>query len=230
MIDPFKNDNFTFDDPSHTYKLNGLKLQPTTKYIEQFLPVFDKEYWAEKKAKERGITVVQMLDEWDKKRMQAARKGTSVHRMIEEHLTKSSVRMSSNDEALIKYGAWMQWWHYIKKHYKVIFVEWRMYHELMELAGTVDLLIETNKGYSIIDWKTNAEISILGGYVNLNPPFEAYSDNDLVKYSLQLSTYKLMAENAGIKIQDMYIAHLTNSEVNVFKCHDFTEQLLGNKK
>ena len=73
--------------------------------IETFFPKFDSEYWSRMKAKERldflgkkygkeQLDELQkkILDEWEMKRDEAAKKGTLLHEVIEKYYNNEGVK------------------------------------------------------------------------------------------------------------------------------------------
>ena len=88
----------TFDEANHDYFVDGKKIKfSVTEIIDKFFPKFDKAYWAERKAKEKleldhidydseilESVIKQILNGWEKKRIDAASKGTILHEMIED--------------------------------------------------------------------------------------------------------------------------------------------------
>ena len=87
------DDKISFDEANHDYFVDGKKIKfSVTEIIDKFFPKFDKAYWAERKAKEKlerdhidydseilESVIKQILNAWEKKRIDAASKGTRLH-------------------------------------------------------------------------------------------------------------------------------------------------------
>jgi hypothetical protein len=63
-ISVFKDPNFVFEEGAHTYHYKDIKYDSVTGFIKRFKVPFDKEYWSNRKAKERGVDVSVILEEW----------------------------------------------------------------------------------------------------------------------------------------------------------------------
>jgi hypothetical protein len=50
---------------NHTYHYDGRQLPSVTSLVNRLKPPFDSEYWAQRKAEERGIEKAAILAEWD---------------------------------------------------------------------------------------------------------------------------------------------------------------------
>ena len=88
----------SFDEAKHDYFVDGKKIKfSVTEIIDKFFPKFDKAYWAERKAKEKleqdhidydfeilDSAIKKILYNWEKKRIDAASKGTILHQKIED--------------------------------------------------------------------------------------------------------------------------------------------------
>ena len=77
----------SFDEAKHNYFIDGKKVKfSVTEIIDKFFPEFDSDYWAERKAIEKlnqdhveydseilKATIKQILDSWEKKRIDATK-------------------------------------------------------------------------------------------------------------------------------------------------------------
>jgi ATP-dependent exoDNAse (exonuclease V) beta subunit len=227
-VDPFDTPLFQFEPDAHLYTYNAQDcFTSATTVVQKWIPPFEEEYWAKKKAEENNVTPEDMIKEWNQKRDKAAALGTSVHRMIEEFLLGGEVRLSANLFAVQKYTQFLHWWWKIHKHYEVIAVEWRMFDLDHGIAGTVDLLIRTKDGLVILDWKTNHDLKVEGSYNNLLAPFDDLPENDRTKYALQLSTYRMMAKLKGIDIKKAFLVHVTDHGCYPYETMDLSDRILA---
>ena len=88
----------SFDEAEHNYFIDGQKAKfSVTEIIDKFFPEFDSAFWAERKAIEKlnqdhveydlevlQATIKQILEAWERKRIDAASKGTILHEKIED--------------------------------------------------------------------------------------------------------------------------------------------------
>ena len=75
------NNNFLyFQEEGHKYTdtLGNEYLSVTTN-IENYCPKFNADYWARKKAKERGISEKRIKEEWAAITKEACERGTATH-------------------------------------------------------------------------------------------------------------------------------------------------------
>ena len=70
-----------YDEP-HKYYMGKTPMTSATQFIGKFKPAFDSEYWAKKKADERGIEKEEILKEWKYKSDFACEKGTLFHDIL----------------------------------------------------------------------------------------------------------------------------------------------------
>lgn len=97
------------------------------------------------------------------------------------------------------------------------------------LAGTIDKLFLYDGKLIIGDWKTNKEIKTDNDWCfnKLLSPFDNIKENELNKYSLQLSIYAILLEEVGLEVSDFFICHIppNDLECEVYKCKDFRAEI-----
>ena len=59
-----KFNHIKFHDEEHKYYMDGKRTDSVTSVIGKYKHPFDKDFWAKKKADERGITKEEILAEW----------------------------------------------------------------------------------------------------------------------------------------------------------------------
>lgn len=79
------------------------------------------------------------------------------------------------------------------------------------------------------DWKTNEKIKTDKDHCfnYLQGPFSKWKENELNKYSIQISIYQLLLEEAGIFSNYGFVCHLPtgDAEPKIYKLHNFKEEL-----
>ena len=229
-----------FDQANHTYRLGDQALTSVTKTISQFKPPFDRAYWAERKATERGVPIQAILDEWDAKAKASQERGTQVHQYIAHVLATfaaGNLIMPGPDAGdpflglnvrLPEMQAFDFLWQQ-KTNIRVEGVEWIIGDADLGIAGTVDaLLLNTETlAYHLWDWKTGSKFSLNNRFQPLLHPFEDLEDCDLNNYSLQLSLYRLIVErNTSLSIGDAYLVYLPqDGYYQIYKALDLRDRL-----
>lgn len=202
-----RDSRIEFIEESHKYIVDG---NPNTisvsELISKFFPEFDSKHWAPIKAKQRGITTEEILNEWELKRDEAAQLGTNLHKEIENYYNE----LPYNDE-LPGFKHFLEF----KEKYSTMEkfrTEWRIFDEELMVAGTIDMVYynSSKDSYYMFDWKRSEKVVDQFGNP-LRPDFDYafgelghLSDNSFNKYSLQLNIYKhILEKRYGIKISSM---------------------------
>lgn len=223
--------NIKFEESNHTYTANGQKLKNVTALVNKAKKPFEAEYWAKRKAAERGISPEQILKEWDDKRLASQELGTSIHRYIQQVLLGAYVPPADPFTALNKTIPHLyhfdQLWAVMKPDNQVIKVEWVIGDENIGIAGMADLLLfnqQTCK-YHLFDWKSNERFKLDNRFQTLLYPWQDLDECELNIYSLQTSIYRLIIERAsGVTLGDSYIVHLTGGGYQVHRALDLRKR------
>ena len=236
----FDDPMFKFDEGSHKYtycdETTGKVIQSFTSvtgFVDKFKEPFDSEYWAKKKAKQRGITKKAILLEWKEKGTTAAAFGTTIHQWIEDFYSnlKDTPKMPSDDMLIERIERFKELHNKRLHKLKPIFQEKRVFSRKWGLAGTLDGLFEFNDIPRVGDWKTNKEFltddDFKGRFKKLLYPFEDLYDNSLNVYSIQVSLYRLIIEEeTGIDLGDGFIEWIGPNTVKLYKVLDLRDRLI----
>lgn len=147
-------ERLTFDEVPHTYRLDGRVIPSVSTIME---PLRQAHY--------SGIS--------EKTLRNAADKGSAVHNSIEAWL-----KYEIEDVPPEHYGyfaAFKDWWSYRTPLY--IGSEVRMYHRILEYAGTGDLLCKLTDKVTLVDYKTTYTISEMLCGVQLEAYAQALSSH-----------------------------------------------------
>jgi hypothetical protein len=183
--------NIIFDPVAHKYVDNhGNPYTSVTQLIGKFEPKFNEKYWAEFKARERGVPVSQILMEWELIRNNSCERGTATHEFLEDNVNgiydnttvefNTIVERSQSSSYKYKITNVEQMYFlpireklpeifyrlltYVKDGW-VLYAEARTYSVKYRIAGTIDLLLVRGKDIMIIDWKTNKDdLKFTSGY------------------------------------------------------------------
>lgn len=226
----FEDPNFKFIEDNHTYWYGEEQLISTTKFIGRFSPEFDSDFWAKKKAEQRDVPVETILEEWKQKAEHACDLGTEVHEWIEYFLNKDKPNPISSEEVKLRIEKFARIYKDRLHKLEPIKQEFRVFSRKWRLAGTVDALFAASGMAIVGDWKTNGKFTTDKDYsfnTKLLYPFEDLDANNLNKYSIQLSLYRLiMEEEAGYKTNSAFLCHIgPDDEAQVYQAKDFRARL-----
>lgn len=88
-----------FKEDGHKYNDSyGNEYLSTTTLLHQYKPIFDKQYWLTKKAKELGISKKRLAKQWQDITDEACQRGTKTHEGLE-----NGIKDSSMFKAAVKY-------------------------------------------------------------------------------------------------------------------------------
>ena len=125
-----------FEETRHIYKLNGLAIPAVSTVMK---PLSEAYY---------GSIDGDIL-------AAAAKRGTTVHQAIENHLKYGIDDIPPEHEGY--YAAYKAWW--MEKTPQLLTTESRVYHRVLRYAGTSDLSCILDGGEKVcVDFKTSAQI------------------------------------------------------------------------
>lgn len=214
-----------FDVFTHSYTLDNVSFISVSNLLSRFYNKFDKAI-AINIAKKRGITVDELLSEWDEKKNESIKKGNSIHSFAEELFNKNVCTITTNDEYFdYKIG--------VCKYYKDIMntniflgSEVKIFSKTYKYAGTIDLLLYNKdvNGIIVLDFKTNNDLFKTYNSMMLYP-FDNYYDNNFNKYQIQLNLYKIALEEIGLNIVSCQLVHILPYDYKVYQIEDLTNTL-----
>ena len=170
-------EELVFDEKPHTYLLNGIRIPSVTNVMEPL-----------NRARYDGISR-KTLD-------RAAEKGTAVHNSIENYLKFGFVDIPPEHRGYLDgFLAWFE-----KMNPEVVGSEVKLYHKMMQYAGTIDLLCYIDGDLCLYDFKSTYSVSEM-------------------TCGVQLEAYAQALASHGIRVKRKRILHLKkNSE---WKEYDF---------
>ena len=202
---------FTLDKETHTYSHQDYpeaEFQSVTSIVGDHFELFDAPRIATRLVKThpkyKGMTVEQLINEWDK----SSKHGSQIHDEIELFITEGI----NPPQQQAKHG--VQWLEQFKmKSEFEIFAELPIFSIELKIAGTIDILAYDKKSgtYELIDWKTSKRIQreSYRGKVGTSQVTKDVQDCNFNHYALQLSFYRyLLEEFYGLTITNQLIAHL----------------------
>jgi hypothetical protein len=229
LKDYFTDPLFTFDQPTHIYRYDDKIIYGATSFLERFVTPFEMEMQANKQAIKLNVPVEEIIEKWDNIRDRACDLGHMVHEYIENFYEQNSTELTDDPEAnerIVKFHSI-----YEDKLKPMINIgsEIKMFSKIWPLAGTMDQLYYYEGSVIVGDWKTNKKIKTDDDFCfrkYLKQPFHRYKENEINKYSLQISLYRLFLEEAGIHTDYGFICHIPNDgEAAIYKLKDFRAEL-----
>jgi hypothetical protein len=206
-----RDSNIFFDEEPHIYYVNDKKIDTSvTSFVHSFFPHFNAKKWAKvcaRKGKKpdnkySDMSENEILDMWEENRVQSTTDGTFLHKSIESFYNNIPVE---NDT--IEFSYFMKFHEKFKDELIPYRTEWEIYHEELDLAGSIDMIFTDPKGnFHIYDWKRSKEIKKISNEYG-SSPVDHLPNTNFWHYSLQLNMYKYILESKYLAspIQDMYL-------------------------
>lgn len=226
LLELAKFNHIKFDSESHKYYYNNEKEQfplSVTEKVHQFVAAFDKGYWSQRKAKERGVAPEVVLAEWDKTAEEACTKGTAFHKYAENKVNNRHEPLEVS--ALLK-SQFDRFYYDSIDNLVPVKSELVVGDTGLQIAGTVDQLYWSKKinGFVIFDWKTNRAMRLKNERRQKMLTHFAHLDEcEFNTYSLQLNIYKYIVErNTSLKIKGLFLGWFNekNDSYQIHKCLD----------
>lgn len=174
----------TFEDATHTYKLNGVVIPNVTTLMS---PLTEKTY-----------------DEVDPViMMKAAARGTAVHEACENYALYGIEDCPAEYKGY--FDAFKLWWD--EKKPVVLSCESHVYHKMLGYAGTSDLLCEIKGHVTLVDYKTTAKVEAMLCGVQLEGYARAWESHGIKiedRMILQLSQTGKFLEHHYLKDKERW--------------------------
>jgi ATP-dependent exoDNAse (exonuclease V) beta subunit len=231
-----RDDRILFDEPSHTYTIDGdSNYTSVTTFNHKLFEVFDADKIISNMRKSRnwvnskyfGQSDSEIKAQWEENRDNAAQAGTKMHYDIECYYNECP-----NVNESIEYKYFLNFKDQFPE-LKAYRTEWTVFHEELKLAGSIDMVFENENGDLLIyDWKRSKEIVKTSSW-------NKFSNNDVIShvpdtnywhYCLQLNTYKAILEaKYNRKVVGLYLVCLhpdnKNNDFQRIKVVDLQEEV-----
>jgi hypothetical protein len=235
-----RDDSISFDEPTHTYTVNGTYKGWTscTGFIHKFFPHFDADAVIKKMMtspkwpsnKYFGKTAKEIKGEWDANGKSASEAGTAMHLAIEQFLHGHPEIIATPVFSTKEWKYFTNFWNDVKEDLVPYRSEWEVWSEEYKLAGSIDMVFyrKSDDSYVIYDWKRSKEIKMENSWENGHAPLDHLPNANYWHYTLQLNTYRWFLETYyGLKISDMYliILHPDNANYQRFRLNRLTTEI-----
>ena len=208
-----------------------------------------------------GMSECDIKDSWTKNGAEQSKLGTNLHYEIECFMNIEMKEGDQNNSNTVSYthqdllsiyeyeiknniikaddkgDEWNYFLKYLKDTYwyKPYRTEWKIYHEELKIAGSIDMVYENSDGtLSIYDWKRAKEIQKYNIYkkYSVGECLKNVPDTNFYHYSLQLNLYKYILESKyNKKIKDLYLVRLhpnnKNKTYDLIECKDMTNEIIS---
>jgi hypothetical protein len=209
-----------FDEPSHTYRVDGRVLPSVSRNLEEMAEKEDFVAIAHAIAKRDDKNPFEILDEWARINKESIDKGHKTHTFAEGDMRNPS---TGAEHAVVKF-----WTDLDKSRYFLVGKEVRMYHKRYGYAGTSDLLLfdVDTMTYIIADYKTNKDLFKNYKGKLLKKPFQDMLDHPYNKYQIQLCMYQILLEQVTGPVSERWIIWVKDDGTyENMKGYDFTPRV-----
>lgn len=226
-----RDKNLSFDTDTHiyTYLEENKPLASVTSFISKFFEEYDPFFWLKKDASLSPEEMKQRMYEQEQKGFVARNLGTFMHTQIENfflgEMMEYILNLDMEDGTEKSYSIEKELCYFedfVREYRPVPYrTEWMIYDEDLELAGTLDLLVQEDDGsFTIYDWKRSRRMGREFGaafYPN-NRNFHQsgfgvlshLADTPFIHASLQQNLYRQILMNKyGIEVKKMYLVVLS---------------------
>lgn len=223
-----------FDEPSHTYTVNGVKYPSVSSLIKNFYEEFDSSGVAPIYANRRGFNEQQVIDAWLGEGKIASDKGHRVHLFGEDYVKWRYFGIGEEPKVSCKQTLGIvDFWNNFPTYLVPVATELQMYSEEYGYSGTADIIaIDTRVNeLLILDYKSNRDILEVGKPPLYHIPQEySLTQNNLGKYALQFSFYQNLLQLKGYSVKGRVLIWLNEDKDNkklyrTFKTPDLVEPL-----
>ena len=192
--------------------------------VKRFFQDFDAEYWADYKAPGLGMTPQEVIDSWAANGQQAADLGTQLHKDIEQFFDSDKIIKPENKP---EFEHFIRFYESHLINLKPYRTEWRIFDDLIYVAGTADMIFKKQDGtYAIYDWKRSKDIKLNNSFNKGIGVCSDFDDCNYNHYCLQLNIYKKILEDHYSKpVSEMFFVqlHPNFGDYKVFEVPDLRE-------
>ena len=218
--------DFKFYEENHTYTYKDKPISiGATGLIEQYTQDFDVETVAERVAEKQGISVQEVLDEWEYKNKFACTKGSTCHEYAQSLWSGEkwqALVFDKSEEYLKAVGRIrmqaLTFYYDYKDRLEHLYDEYVIGSEEYNIASAIDHLFinKLTGGLVLVDYKTNSDIHKNEKYAKqMKVPLSHLKDFTLNHYYIQLSIYKYLVEKyTNLKIEEMFIVWFSENNDN----------------
>lgn len=229
ILDTFKD--YEFVDETHTYYYKGEKVSiSTTGLIHQYSNEFDKWEMSANVARKRGISQLEVLEEWRIENLHSTIKGSMIHEFAQSLWEGKDYIFKYDDipdeinirrlqeELLVMSNQAVNFYKDYKDLYDLIGYEIYLGVPDFDECGATDMLLKNKftEELLVIDFKSNKRIDYESfGHKKMKVPLQKYEDCNYIHYSIQLNAYSYKIEYmTGIKVKEKLLIYFDCTKDN----------------
>jgi len=238
MFEVFKElDRFngiSFNEEAHLYHYDGELCTSVTSVISRYKEIFDTQKIATAYAVKRGLSVFDVIADWEEKKIASCDKGTHVHKYAELKFACKKYEVDSTEMSEILHKCFKiidSFYNDSKGKLIPVRAEMIVGDKARRLCGMIDKLFYNVRAdeLQIWDYKTNKEIKMYNQYKNkMINGLEHLHECEFNTYSLQLGLYKkIIEQNTNLKLGNSYICWVNenNDTYKPIKTADMTSEI-----
>jgi len=229
ILDTFKD--YKFIDETHTYYYKGEKVSiSTTGLIHQYSNEFDKWEMSAHVARKRGISQLEVLEEWRVENLHSKIKGSMIHEFAQslwegkdyifkyDNIPEEINIRRLQEELLVMSNQAVNFYKDYKDLYDLVGCEIYLGVPDFDECGATDMLLKNKftEELLVIDFKSNKRIDYESfGHKKMKIPLQKYEDCNYIHYSIQLNAYSYKIEYmTGIKVKEKLLIYFDCTKDN----------------
>ena len=229
ILDTFKD--YKFIDETHTYYYKGKKVSiSTTGLIHQYSNEFDKWEMSANVARKRGISQLEVLEEWRIENLHSTIKGSMIHEFAQslwegkdyifkyDNIPDEINIRRLQEELLVMSNQAVNFYKDYKDLYDLVGCEIYLGVPDFDECGATDMLLKNKftEELLVIDFKSNKRIDYESfGHKKMKVPLQKYEDCNYIHYSIQLNAYSYKIEYmTGIKVKEKLLIYFDCTKDN----------------
>ena len=229
ILDTFKD--YEFVDETHTYYYKGEKVSiSTTGLIHQYSNEFDKWEMSANVARKKGVSQLEVLEEWRIENLHSTIKGSMIHEFAQSLWEGKDYIFKYDDipdkinirrlqeELLVMSNQAVNFYKDYKDLYDLVGCEIYLGVPDFDECGATDMLLKNKftEELLVIDFKSNKRIDYESfGHKKMKVPLQKYEDCNYIHYSIQLNAYSYKIEYmTGIKVKEKLLIYFDCTKDN----------------
>lgn len=229
ILDTFKDYKFFEEGHYYTYKDVRVEIS-TTGLIHQYSNEFDKWKMSANVARKRGISQLDVLEEWRIENLHSTIKGSMIHEFAQslwmgqdyifkfDNIPKEINIRRLQEELLVMSNQAVNFYNDYKELYELVGCEIYLGVPDFDECGATDMILKSmfSDEILILDFKSNKKIDFESfGHKKMLIPLQKYEDCNFIHYSLQLNAYAYKLEYmTGIKAKEKLIVYFDCTKDN----------------
>ena len=238
-------DDYEFYPDGHYYTYKGERVGiSTTGLIGQYENQFDKWGMSSLVASKRGVSQLQVLEEWRIENLHSTIKGSMIHEFAQslwegkdyiftyDDLPSEIDKRRLQEELLVMSGQAINFYNDYKDMYELVGCEIYLGVPDYDECGATDIVLMNKYSGELLvaDFKSNKKIEFESyGHKKMLVPLNKYDDCNFIHYSIQLNAYCYKIEYmTGLKPKEKAIVYFdcTKDNYQIFEPLELREEVI----